>query len=214
MIVVAISLIAIGVVTGLLGAKLFRLLLPVLGLVTGFVVGYTGFQGIFGTGAVSTAMAVVIALVVSLVVGVLSFMFFDLAVVFFAVAMGATAFSYLGVALGLRANGIVVFLLAVAGAIMAGRYAVRNNFGLPLVVAVTSLLGTAYVLTGIMLVAGHVTLNQIGDNGVVSTLVSVVDQSFLWLFVWIGGSLVTSQAQNRLLMSGYGSDAYAFTEGK
>lgn len=214
MIVIAIALIAVGIVAGLLGAKLFRLLLPVLGLVTGFLVGYTGFQGIFGTGAVSTAMAVVIALVVGLVLGVLSFLFFDIAVVLFAVAVGATAFSYLGVALGLREDGFVVFLLALTGAIMAGLYAVRYDLGLPLVIVITSMLGTAYVLTGVLLVAGSVSLSEVGDGGVVSTLLRVVDQSFLWLFVWIGGSLITVQMQKRLLLSGYGSDAFAYSEDK
>lgn len=212
MIVVALALIAVGIVTGLLGAKLFRLLLPVLGLVTGFVVGYTGFQGIFGTGAVSTAMAVVIALVVGLLLAVLSYMFFNIGVVFFAVAIGAMALSYLGVALGLRQDGVIVFLLGVAGAIMGGSYALRNNLGLPLVVAVTSLLGVAYVLSGVMLVAGEVSVSDISEAGVVTTLLRVVDQSFLWLFVWIGASLITIQLQKRLLMSGYGSDAYAYRE--
>lgn len=214
MIVIAIALIAVGIVTGLLGAKLFRLLLPVLGLVTGFVVGYTGFQGIFGTSAVSTAMAVVIALIVGLLLGVLAYMFFDIAVVFFAIAIGAMALSYLGVALGLRQDGVIVFLLGVAGAILGGSYALKNNLGLPLVLAVTSLLGVAYVLAGIMLVAGEVDVKEISEAGVVSTLLRVVDQSFLWLLVWIGGSLITVQLQKRLLMSAYGSDAFAYKEVK
>lgn len=211
MIVVAIALIAVGVVTGLLGAKLFKLLLPVLGLITGFMVGYIGFQGVFGTGAVSTAMAVVIALFVGLLLAVLSYVFFSMAVVFLAISVGATAFSYLGVALGLREQGFVMFLLALSGAIMVGYYALTHDFGLPMVIVVTSMLGTAYVLAGVLLVAGDVTVNEVADNGVLSTTLRVVDQSLLWLLAWVGGSLFVSRIQHRLLLTGYGSDAYQYS---
>lgn len=212
MIITATLLIAAGVLTCMLGAKLFKLLLPLIGLVTGFMVGFIGFQAVFGTSAVSSAMAVVIALVVGLMLAVLSYVFFDLAVVFFSIAVGAIALSYLGVALGLREDGFLVFLLSVAGAIIAGMYAVRHAISLRLVVLVTSFLGVAYILTGLMLLIGEVNLNQINENGVVATLLSVVDQSFLWFIVWVGGSLLAAQLQYRLLLETYLTQMFEYSE--
>ncbi len=212
MIITATLLIAVGVVSSLLGVKLFRLLLPFLGLITGVIVGFTGFQGIFGTGAVSTAMAVVIALVVGLLLAVLSYVFFDLAAIFLTIVVGAMAASYLGVALGLREDGFIVFMLAIAGGILGGVLAVRYAVSVGLVIAVTSLLGVAYILTGLMLVVGSVSLNDIQESGVVRTLLEVVDQSFLWFLVWAGGSIITMQLQYRLLLADILSSAFEYTE--
>lgn len=212
MIITAALLIAAGVLTCLLGAKLFKLLLPLMGFVTGFMVGFLGFQGIFGTGFVSSAMAIIIALLVGILLAVLAFVFFDLATTFFAIAVGAMALSYLGVALGLREDGLLVFLLSVAGAIIAGMYAIRHAISVQLVILVTSFLGVAYILTGLFLVAGEVNLNEINENGVVATLLRVVDQSFLWFIVWVGGSLIASRLQYRLLLEQYIPQLFEYSE--
>ena len=214
MIVVAIALITIGVIASLMGAKLFKLLLPILGLVTGFLVGFLGFQQLFGTTAIAPALSVVIAIVIGLVLAVLSYVFFDLAVVFYAIAVGATAGTYLGVVLGLDKEGFVVLLLAITGAILAGSYALKYNLGLPLVVGITSILGVAYILVGLFLVTGSVTVEDVTEKGIVSTLLKVVDQTFIWLLVWIGGSLVAIRLQSYLLLKGYGSDTFEYIEAK
>ncbi len=212
MIVAATLLVAIGVVVSLLGAKLFKLLLPIFGLVTGSMVGFIGFQAVFGSNAVSTALAIVVALVVGLVFAVMSYLFFDLAATFIIIALGAVAFSYLGVALGLNEQGFVVFLLGLAGAILAGIYATSTAMSIRLVVTVTSLLGVAYILTGLMLVVGDVTLADLHEAGIVRTLLSVVDQSFLWFLVWVGGSLVAAQAQYRLALASFAANAFEYIE--
>lgn len=215
MILVAISLITIGVIASLMGAKLFKLLLPILGLVTGFLVGFLGFQQLFGTTALNPAgLSLVVALVIGLVLAVLSYVFFDLAVIFYAIAAGATAGTYLGVVLGLNKEGFIVLLLAIAGAILAGSYALTHNLGLPLVIAITSILGVAYILVGLFLITGSVKVEDVTENGVVDTLIKVVDQTFIWLLVWIGGSLLGIRLQSYLHIKGYGSDSFEFVEAK
>ncbi|MCA9331232.1 hypothetical protein KC957_04215 [Candidatus Saccharibacteria bacterium] len=214
MIIVATLLLAFGLVTSLLGLKLFKLLLPALGLVSGFMIGFVGTQGVFGTGALSNAMAVLVALAVGVLLAVLSFLFFDVAIVVLSAIVGASALAYLGVALGLRQEGFVVFLLAVAGGILGLIAAQRYPIGVQLVVTLSSMLGVAYVLTGFMLVAGTVNLDQLNNQGVVGTLLRVVDQSFLWFFVWIGASLLAMQVQYRLAVVDALSSAFAYEESR
>lgn len=214
MIIVATLLLAFGLVTSLLGLKLFKLLLPALGLVSGFMIGFVGTQGVFGTGALSNAMAVLVALAVGVVLAVLSFMFFDVAIVVLSAIVGASALSYLGVALGLRQEGFVVFLLAISGGILGLIAAQRYPIGVQLVITLSSMLGVAYILTGFMLVAGTVSLDQLNNQGVVGTLLRVVDQSFLWFMVWIGGSLLAMQAQYRLAVVDALSSAFAYEESR
>ncbi len=214
MIFIATLLLAFGLVASLLGLKLFKLLLPLLGLVSGFMVGFVGVQGVFGSGGLSNVMAVMVALVFGVVLAVLSFMFFDIAIVVLSALVGASALSYLGVALGLNQDGFVVFLLAVTGAVWGFMAAQRYPIGVQLVITLTSLIGVAYVLTGFMLVAGTVSLEQLNNQGVVTTLLRVVDQSFLWFFVWIGGSVLAMQIQYRLAVIDALSNVFAYEEAR
>lgn len=214
MIVAATILLALGLVTSLLGLKLFKLLLPLLGLVSGFMIGFVGTQGIFGTGQFSSAMAVLIALFVGVLLAILSFMFFDAAIIIVMTLLGASAFSYLGVALGLRADGFVLFLMALSGGILGFIVAQRYPIGVQLVVGLTSLIGVAYILTGFMLVAGTVTLDELNNQGVVASLLRVVDQSFIWLFVWIGGSVLAARLQYRLAVVEALSNVFTYEESR
>lgn len=197
MLIVSTLLIAIGLVVALLGVKMFRLLLPLIGLVTGAMAGFIGVQAVFGVGAVATAIAVVVAIIMGLLFAFLSFAFFDLAVIVYVAMLGAAVFSYVGIALGLSQDGFLVFMLAVTGFLLAATWASRGGVSLRIVKALTAFIGTAYVLVGIMLLVGNVSIDELNNSGVVATIIRVVDQSFLWFLVWIGGSLVAQQLQQR-----------------
>lgn len=201
MIVVATLLIAVGLLVALLGGRLFRALLPVIGFVSGAMVGFIGAQAVFGSGAVATSIAIVVALIVGLLLAVLAFVFFEIAIIVYIALLGAAALSYLGVALGLSQDGFVVFMLSVAGALLAGIWASSRYLGLDVIIVLTSFVGVAYVLAGIMLLAGNVTVDELNENGVGRTIVGAVEQSFLWLLVWVGASLAAVQLQHRTVVS-------------
>lgn len=210
MLLTALVLMATGLVVSMLGFSLFKLLLPVVGLVTGTIAGFTGFQGVFGSGAVSSTVAVFFAITVGLVLALLSFAFFELAVVVLSGIVGAMALSYLGVAIGLNGEGVVVFLMSVAGFILGASLASSGPMSASLVMTITAFAGVAFMLAGILLVAGDVSLNDLHDKGVVSSVVRVVDQSFLWLFVWFSGSLIARQIQMRIVLDQMVKSSYSF----
>lgn len=212
MFLAALLLTAVGLLSSLLGLKLFRIILPIVGLVTGFMVGFGGFQGVFGTGVISSTMAVLVALMIGLIFALLAFALFNLAIKIMAIVLGASILSFLGVAIGLDKNGFIVFCLAVAGAIIAALLINAREMSFQVVVAVTSLVGVAFILTGIMLVAGKVSLADLSDAGIIPTLLRVVDQSFLWLFVWLGGSILAMQVQYRLAVIEFMNDSFAYIE--
>ncbi len=164
------------------------------------MVGFLGVQAIFGTGVVSTAMSILVAFIVGVMIALLSYLFFDISVTLFAALIGGTAFSYMGVALGLSKEGFVVFLFSLGGAILGAMIASRYALAPQIVVTLTAMLGVAYILAGFLLVVGRVSLNDINSAGVSATILKVVDQSFLWFFVWLGGSIVAMQVQYRLAL--------------
>jgi hypothetical protein len=130
---------------------------------------------------------------------VLSFMFYDLAVIIFSAILGATALSYLGVAVGLEENGFILLLLGIAGAIFGFMFATRQPVSEALVITVTALLGVALAFGGVLLLAGDITLDMIQDEGIIRTVVDSIDQSLIWLVAWFGASLLAAKFQTTAL---------------
>jgi hypothetical protein len=214
MLILAAALILLGGVTAVLGLKLFRILLPIVGLVAGVMVGFGGVQGVFGTGAISLAIAIMMALIVGVIMAVLSFVFYEVAVYIIAAIFGAAALGYLGIALGLGDNGFLMFLLTVAGGVGGFIIASSGPLSTTLVVAVTSFAGVSLVFAGIFLLVGEVTVDELNDNGIISSVLSVVDDAFLWFVAWFGAGLVATRIQiNSLMMEAF-NDAFAYIEKK
>ncbi len=208
--VLSILLLLAGVVVGLAGFKFFHLLLPVIGLVSGTMAGFIGFQGVFGTGVVSTTVAIFVALAVGIVMALLSFFFFEVAVFVYTAILGASVMAYLGVALGLGENGFIMFLLGLFGFVVGAVIASHAEFSTNLILAVTSFVGVAFILASVFLLVGNVSVAQLHETGIVKTVLEVVDQSFLWLFVWISGSVVAMAIQRSMLKLDVLGNRYQF----
>lgn len=210
MVITATALIVLGGISALIGIKIFRILLPIVGLIAGIMVGFGGVQAVFGTGAISTTIAVVMAVVVGAIMALLSFLFYELAIIVLSIIVGASAFTYLGVAIGLGNLGFVLFLLGLAGGILGFIVAASSNLSVDFVIVVTSLLGVAYVMAGVMLLVGSISLDSLSNGGIIPAVVDTVDQSFLWLFVWIAGSIIGISVQNAALNKEFMDDKFAY----
>jgi hypothetical protein len=195
MILFAFALLAVGLLAATVGARLAKNLMPLFGLFAGTVIGYTGVQAVFGTGILSSTMAVFVAFAVGVLIALLSYMFFDLAVTLLMGLTFASVFSYLGVALGLRENGFVVFMLSVAGLIIGLRYALRNPTTEAFLIYLTSFMGVAMILASILLISGDLTTSELYGRGIVASSLEVISQSFLWFLVWLSGSMIAAQVQ-------------------
>lgn len=197
----AVSLIIVGLAVGLLGFKLFRVLLPLAGLVAGAVIGFSGFQGLFGSGVISTTISILVAIVFGLVLGLLAYLFFEVALVVFSGLVFSSLFVFLGVALGLSSNGVIVTLLSIAGFIIGLLLASSTVFlGERIVTFVTAFIGVGFVLTGVFLLSGGVTLEEIQTNGIIASFAQKVDKSFLWLFIWVAVAMIFRYVQMSTLM--------------
>ncbi len=188
---IAVSLIVIGLTVGFLGLKLFRILLPVAGLLVGVIAGFTGIQGIFGTGVTSTTIAVLVACILGLVMAVLSYAFFDIALIILVSLGMSSLFTLFGIALGLSSNGLVMTLLSISGFIIGAHLALFSPLlSVNIVTLATAFAGMGFLLAGLFLLGHSVTLGELGSNGVIATVANRVDQSFWWVFVWIAGVII------------------------
>lgn len=185
---------------GLLGLKLFRVLLPIAGLALGAVIGFTGIQGVFGTGPASTTVAVLTAIVFALVLAVLSYAFFDTALTVLLGMAFASLFALFGVVLGLSPNGLVVFLLSVSGFIIGVLLVLQAGVMTEsLVTLVTSFVGAGLILGGVFLMGSGVALGDLSSKGVILTVAERVSDSFWWVLVWIAGAIIMRSIQLKAL---------------
>jgi len=195
MLVVATALVIVGVVVALLGERVFRVALPIIGFVAGLMVGFSGVQAVFGVNAISLPIAVITGVLVGALMAVLSYLYFDIAVMVLVAALSMYALVFLGVALGLQDNGFILTVLAFAGIVGGVAIALAAPVSRSLVVVVSSFYGVAMVLCGILLVAGDLSLNDLQEHGILRAVTDTVKDQFVWILVWVGGGLISTHVQ-------------------
>lgn len=207
MIFVAAALVIIGAAVALLGERVFRIVLPIIGFIAGILVGYSGVQAVFGIGVISFPLAIITALLVGTILAALSYLYFELAIILLIAVVTSYGAMYLGIALGISHNSFWMGLLAFSGAVAGFVAATILPMAQSLVVAVSSLYGVALILAGIFLAGGSITADQL-HKGIIPAVSGRVHDHFLWILVWIGAAIVACYVQiaaiKRRLMGGTG----------
>ena len=197
----AICLLVLGLLVGLFGYKLFKVIMPVAGLIIGASIGFTGFQGVFGTGVTSTTLAVLVAVVFGLALAGLSFAFFDIALVIFMGLAMSTLATLLGLALGLSASSFVLGMLSLSGFIIGLMIGGSSkHLTKSFVTLVTAYVGTGLMLGGVFLLTTGVSLTEMYENGVIATASQYAGQSFWWILVWIASFVIMRQIQIKMIL--------------
>ena len=195
-ILVAICLIALGLIVGLLGYKLFRAVMPIAGLAVGVIIGFTGLQAMFGTGITSTTIAVLVAIVFGLTLAILSFAFFDIALILLMGLAMSSLFTLIGLALGLSSADFVMGLLSLSGFIVGMIVASSSAFlAENLVSLVTAYVGSGLVLAGTFLLTSGISLADMYEKGVLTTASAHAADSLWWILAWVAGVIIMRQAQ-------------------
>lgn len=208
MIFIAAALVIVGVLVALLGERMFRVILPIIGFVAGILIGYSGVEAIFGIGFISFPLAILTSLLIGAILAILSYLYFELAVVLLVGVITGYGAMYIGIALGLSSNGFWLGLLTFAGAILGLALATAIPMGQSLIVIASSFYGVAMVMAGFFMIGGSITFEQMQRTGILRVVTDRIDGSLLWFAVWVGGSIACCYAQlaaiARELLSGNG----------
>jgi len=208
MIFIAAALVIVGVLVALLGERMFRVILPIIGFIAGILIGYSGVEAIFGIGFISFPLAILTSLLIGAILAVLSYLYFEIAVVLLVGVITGYGAMYMGIALGLSNNGFWLGLLAFAGAILGLALATAVPMGQSLIIIVSSFYGVAMVMAGFFMIGGSITFEQMQRSGILRVVTDRIDGSLIWFAVWVGGSVACCYAQlaaiARELLSGSG----------
>lgn len=195
MILIAIVLILVGAFVALLGERTFRVILPIIGFVAGILIGYSGVEAVFGIGFISFPLAIITSLLIGAILAILSYLYFEIAVILLVGVITGYGAMYIGIALGLSSNGFWLGLLTFAGAVIGLALASAIPMGQSLIVIISSFYGVAMVMAGVFMMSGSVTFEQMQRIGILRVVTERIDGSLLWLVVWIGGSIACCYAQ-------------------
>lgn len=188
-IVVAAALIILGGLSAIFGYALFRLVLPIIGFLTGMVMGWTGAQAVFGVNAFSLLTGTILALVLGLVVAALAYSFYSLAIVILGVIIGGNAMAFIAITLGLQEDGFLTLLLAIAGAIIVGMAVYHARLERNVAMLVTSFVGVSLFFTGVLLIFSDLSLSEVHETGALAVARDFVSQHFVWFMAWLGGGM-------------------------
>jgi hypothetical protein len=184
-IVLGVIALVVGAVVAAYGARAFYLLLPLWGFVTGFLLGGQVIAGLLNEGLFATIGGWLLGFVVGAVFAVLAGLWWWAAVVILMAVVGYEVGSGLLIAIGMD-PGFLTAAVGVAAAIALAILAIVLDGPTLLIAAVTAFGGSAFVVGGVYLVFGRITVAQFKDGPL-----GALSDHTIGLVVWLGLGLVS-----------------------
>ena len=186
-VIIGILLALIGLGVCFFGLRYWFIMLPIFGAVAGFFVGARVVQEVFGTGFLSTGVSWIIGIIVGLVFALLSWFVWYAGAIIMAGAVGASLFSGILHAIFTNPWGIMLFIVALIGAILFAAIALFLNLPIYIVIVNSALGGAALAVAGVLVLIGNVTVTELSTGAAVAVADEVRFQGagILWYIVWI-----------------------------
>ena len=186
-ILIGIILALIGLAVCFFGLRFWFILLPVFGGITGFFVGARVIQDFFGTGFLSTATSWIVGIVVGLAFALLSYFVWYAGAIIMAGAVGASLFSGILHALFSNPWGVVLFIVALIGAVIFAVGALVLNLPVYIVIVNSALAGASLAIAGLLTIFGTIQVLELANGATLAVVneTRLGNASWLWVLAWI-----------------------------
>lgn len=185
------------------GYRLFLVLLPIWGFFFGFAIGAHTVTLLFGDAFFATVTGWVVGFFAGLLFGLLSYLFYAVAI---AVVSGSLGYG-VGVGLmgliGLDGLSFVTWLVGIVVAIIFIFVTFRFNLQKYVIVAATSAAGATTVIGTFLLVFGGLTVEDFGRNPVRQAIGDSFWWTVFWLVLLVLGIIVQLQANRSYQIEPY-----------
>jgi Domain of unknown function (DUF4203) len=186
-ILIGIILALVGLAVCFFGLRFWFILLPVFGGVTGFFVGARVIQDFFGTGFLSTATSWIVGIVVGLAFALLAYYVWYAGAIIMAGAVGASLFSGILHALFSNPWGVVLFIVALIGAVIFAVGALVLNLPIYIVIVNSALAGASLAIAGLLTIFGTIQVLELANGATLAVVneTRLGHASWLWVLAWI-----------------------------
>jgi hypothetical protein len=175
-ILLGIFLIVFGVAIAFIGLQTFFVMLPLIGLVTGFYVGAQFVSVVFGDGFLSTVTGWIVGVVVGIVFALLAWYWWYAGVLVSSGLIGALLMTGIGHAVGAR-SGVTLFILAAIGMVAFIILTMMLNLPIYWVIVNTAIGGASIAISGVMLMFNQITREELADGAAVAA----INESWFWV---------------------------------
>jgi hypothetical protein len=178
-VLLAVFLIIFGVVIAFIGLQMFFVILPLVGLVTGFYIGAELVAVIFDDGFLSTVAGWIVGIVVGLLFAAVAWYWWYAGVLVSSGLIGSLILTGIGEAAGVS-NGVVLFVLAVVGTLAFVILTLMLNLPIYTIIVNTAVSGAAITIAGVMLMFNQITREDLAEGAAVAA----INESWVWVLAW------------------------------
>lgn len=196
-ILVGIFALIVGLVFCFSGYFAMRVVIPIWGAFTGFMLGAGLVDNFTDEGFLTSALGWVVGLALALVFALLAYVYYEIWVVIAMAAIGFALGSTVLVALGVSWSWLIVFVGLALGVLLA-ILAVVADLPMVLLTVLSALAGASAATTGIMLIFGALSLSDFDSTATTERL----NDDWWWLAIYAGlaiaGIVVQVRSATRL----------------
>lgn len=146
--------VGIGLALAFWGFRVFLILLPIWGFFAGFLLGANGVEYLFGDAFLATATGWVVGFLLGLLFAVLAYLYYVVAIILLGGALGYQLTIGLLQWIGFDADGIIAFILAVAGGAIFAVGFILLQMPAVLVIVATAITGAGAAIAGVAIGLG------------------------------------------------------------
>ena len=190
--IVGLLAIAVGALFCFRGFMTMRIVIPIWGAFTGFLLGAGLISAVTDDGFLGSALAWFVGIAVAVLFGAIAYFYYEVSVM---LAMGAIGFSVgtsVMVAIGIKWSWLIVLVGVLAGALLAIA-AIVGDLPTVLLVMLTALGGASIIVFGVMLLTGVI---DTADFESVATTKELEDD-WWWYGLYVALAIVGAVAQIR-----------------
>lgn len=143
------------------GYRWFKILLPLLGLLIGFVAGAEWVARIYGLTILSAIPVFAAGIIIGLFLAIASYLFFDFSIILLTATLGYS----LGAGILINTTfgtGIMPGIAGWIAAAVAAFLAIRLHLPKNIIIVLTALFGAAAIVNGLLLLMGLISLERFG----------------------------------------------------
>jgi uncharacterized protein DUF4203 len=178
--VIGLIILLIGLALCFAGYRLFRFILIIWGLLTGFQLGTLLATQLFGPQYAGTALQWIVGAVVAVVLAALAYLLYKWQIVLVGALVGYFLGTSLASALSLT-PGWVVIAFGIIGAIILGALVLILDLPKLIIVLSTAIVGAGVTIAGLLLLLSQVNLGDL-TAGIAGPIAHV---SWLWTVIWL-----------------------------